>query len=114
MGTEEDEDDQAHPWFSTPPAPFETLTKPPKLMMLMFVDHSVYNAEMWTAWMRQARADNLEFDLLIHVKKGPANFTTPELQEFVVNETRYTDACNLWQAQMLLFNISMKDPDITH
>jgi len=105
---------RARVWLELPPAPL--VERQPKLALLMFVNDSIANPSVWMSWMDHARQGGLNFTMLIHASgvddKNP--FKNPEFLPYLVQEKAHTAWCDIWEAEMLLVNRSLMDPDVTH
>ncbi|CAK0830631.1 unnamed protein product [Prorocentrum cordatum] len=101
-------------WTEIPPIPYQD--RPVKLALLMFVKDSVNNEQVWHAWLKRARQDNLSFGMYIHAHgiEGPSEFQSPKLAEYVVDGKAPSKWCDIWKPQMKLLMRALQDPDVSH
>ncbi|CAK0830361.1 unnamed protein product [Prorocentrum cordatum] len=110
------------PFVQQPPGPVPRPGTRPKVAFLMFVKDTVLNPKLWLQWMRDARSSGLDFRLIIHAawihrpngEYDPNQFSQKEFLEYVSPEWSATKWCNMWDAEWLLIQQALKDPDVTH
>lgn len=110
------------PFVQQPPEPVPQPGTKPKVAFLMFVKDKVLNPKLWLQWMRDARRSGLDFSLIIHAawihrpdgKYDPNEFLQKEFLEYMSPKFAATTWCNMWDAEWLLIQQALKDPDVTH
>jgi len=125
------------PFVQQPPEPVPQPGSKPKVAFLMFVKDKVLNPKIWLQWMRDARRSGLDFSLIIHAawihrpggQYDPNEFGSyytsdevpivndslqKEFHEYISPQWANTHWCNMWDAEWLLIQQALKDPDVTH
>lgn len=95
-------------------APIEVASRAPKLALMINVPDTLYNNNLWRAWLEQAEKEGYDVPVVVNTY-AMENFHLPEtMEKYVMQNHTKAGWGNQKEAMFNMAKEAFKDPEVTH